>query len=130
MSEASVLNQVRLVASRLGWRIWRNNKGAGKLENGSFIRWGLCNESAAVGSHIRSADLIGIRPVVITPAMVGQVIGQFVSVEVKAEGWRPSATDKHELAQRRWADLVNSMGGYAVITCEPDSLVDETVIRG
>jgi len=126
MSESAILNQVRLVASRLGWRIWRNNKGAGKLENGSFVRWGLCNESAAVGSQIRSADLIGIRPVVITQAMIGQTIGQFVSVEVKAPGWRPSATNEHETAQRRWATLINELGGYAVIT----NNVDEAVNKG
>ena len=126
MSESAVLTDIRLAASRLGWRLYRNNKGAGKLENGSFVRWGLCNESAAVGSKIRSADLIGIRPVVITQAMVGQTIGQFVSVEVKAPGWRPSATNEHEIAQRRWATVINELGGYAVIT----NNVDEAVNKG
>lgn len=125
MSESAVLTDIRLAASALGWRLYRNNKGAGKLENGSFVRWGLCNESAAVGSRIRSADLIGIRPVVITQAMVGQTIGQFVSIEVKSPGWRPSATDEHETAQRRWATLINELGGYAVITNNVDSFVNK-----
>jgi len=122
LSESAVSSNVRIAASRRGWRLWRNNKGAGKLENGSFIRWGLCNESAVVGAQVRSADLIGIRPVTITPDMVGQVIGQFVSVEVKAEGWKPSATNTHEQAQQRWADLINTLGGYAVIINNEDKL--------
>lgn len=124
MSESAVLTDIRLAASRLGWRLYRNNKGAGKLENGSFIRWGLCNESAAVGAQVRSADLIGIRPVLITQDMVGQMIGQFVSVEVKAPGWKPSATNEHEIAQRRWASLINGLGGYAVITASVDAIVN------
>lgn len=116
LSETSVITDVRLAASAAGWRVWRNNRGAGKLENGNFIRWGLCNDSAAVGTHVRSADLIGIRPVLITQAMVGSTIGQFVSIEVKRPGWKPSAGDEHEQAQRRWADMINSMGGYAIFS--------------
>ena len=37
--EAEVQNQVRLLASKEGWRLWRNNVGAGELQNGSFVRW-------------------------------------------------------------------------------------------
>ena len=116
LGETSVITDVRLAASAAGWRVWRNNRGAGKLENGNFIRWGLCNDSAAVGTHVRSADLIGIRPVLITQAMVGSTIGQFVSIEVKRPGWKPSAGDEHEQGQRRWADMINSMGGYAIFS--------------
>lgn len=116
LSETSVTTDVRLAASAAGWRVWRNNRGAGKLENGNFIRWGLCNDSPAVGTHVRSADLIGIRPVLITQAMVGSTIGQFVSIEVKRPGWKPSAGDEHEQAQRRWAHMINSMGGYAIFS--------------
>lgn len=116
LRETSTTTNVRLAASAAGWRLWRNNRGAGKLENGNFVRWGLCNDSAAVGTHVRSADLIGIRPVLITQAMVGTTLGQFVSIEVKRPGWKPAAGDEHEQGQRRWADLVNSMGGYAIFS--------------
>lgn len=118
MTEAEVQQELRKLAAGLGWAVWRNNKGAGKLENGNFVRWGLCNDSAALGAHIRSADLVGIRPVLIGPEHIGQTIGQFVSIECKAGGYRPRNTE-HEVAQRRWRDLILKLGGYAVITGDP-----------
>ena len=111
-NEAAVSVQVRLEASRLGLRLWRNNVGAGYMQDGSFLRWGLANDSAAVNARLKSADLIGIRPVLITPQMVGAVLGQFVSREVKASNWRWRGTDR-EQAQMAWAELVNSLGGDA-----------------
>ena len=114
-SEAAVSNLVRLEASRLGGRLWRNNVGAGKLENGSFVRWGLANDSAALNARCKSADLIGIRPVLITPAHIGKTIGQFMSREVKAVGWKWRATER-EKAQGKWADMINALGGDACFT--------------
>lgn len=111
-SEAAVQNQVRLEASRKGGRLWRNNVGAGYSEDGAFIRWGLANDSAQVNKVIKSADLIGLRPVLIEQRHVGLVIGQFVSREVKAAGWRYGGTDR-EVAQLNWATLVNTLGGDA-----------------
>jgi len=115
MTEAEIQQEIRKLAAERGWAIWRNNKGAGKLENGSFLRWGLCNDSAALGARVRSADLVGIRPVLIVPEHVGRTLGQFVSIECKASGWRPGNTE-HEVAQRRWRDLILRHGGHAVIT--------------
>ena len=114
--ESHAQTQVRLAASRAGARLWRNNCGGGKLENGSFVRWGLANESEAVNRNIKSADLIGIRPVLITPDQVGQTLGVFVSREVKPLGWRFHPNDPHEAAQERWAALVRSFGGDAAFT--------------
>ena len=103
---------IRMEASRKGLAMWRNNVGAGKLDNGSFVRWGLANDSTAVNTQIKSADLIGIRRVLITPELVGCVIGQFVSREVKHPGWRYTGTER-ERAQLAWAELVLSFGGDA-----------------
>ena len=116
MSEAGAQAAVRLAAAQAGTVLWRNNSGAGYLRDGSFIRWGLANDSLAVNRNVKSADLIGIRPVLIGPEHVGQVLGVFVSREVKAPGWRPSPTDKREAAQRNWAELVRSLGGDAAFT--------------
>jgi hypothetical protein len=112
VSEAAVQTIVRLEASRKGCRLWRNNVGAGYLQDGSFIRWGLCNDSAQLNKRIKAADLVGIRPVVITPGHVGRTIGQFLSREVKVAGWKLGNSDR-EQAQVRWAEMINALGGDA-----------------
>ena len=112
LSEAAVQVNVRLEASNKGLRLWRNNLGAGYMQDGSFIRWGLANESTAMNRTIKSHDLIGIRPIRITEAHIGQLIGQFVSREIKPGYWNYSGND-HELAQLKWAELVISLGGDA-----------------
>jgi hypothetical protein len=111
-SEAAAQMDVRVEASEKGMRVWRNNVGAGYMEDGTFLRFGLANDSPAINAKIKSADLIGIRPVVITQAMVGSMIGQFVSREIKKPGWRYAGTDR-ERAQLAWANLINSFGGDA-----------------
>ncbi len=112
ISEAAVQSIVRLEATRVGARLWRNNVGATHTPEGSFIRYGLANESSTVNARVKSADLIGIRPVHITRGHVGCIIGQFVSREVKAGNWRYTGTDR-EQAQLRWAELILSFGGDA-----------------
>ena len=112
MSEAGVQSRIRLEAARAGCYLWRNNVGALPTEGGRWLRYGLANDSKAANKKIKSADLIGIRPVLITPAHVGHVIGQFLSREVKEGGWRFSGTER-ETAQLAWAELVTAKGGDA-----------------
>lgn len=112
ISEAANSNAIRIEASLKGMRMFRNNVGAATTDSGSFIRFGLANDSKKVNSEIKSADLIGIRPVSILPEHVGRVIGQFVSREVKAQDWKYTGTDR-EIAQLRWAQLIASFGGDA-----------------
>ena len=110
--EAQAQAQVRLEASKRGWRLWRNNSGAGKLENGSFIRWGLSNDSAAVNAVCKGSDLIGLRPVLIGPEHVGRTLGQFVAREIKAPGWKYAGTPR-EVAQLKFMEIVVALGGDA-----------------
>lgn len=119
-SEASITNIVRVEASKKGCRLWRNNVGATKTENG-WIRYGLANESGKMNKYIKSADLIGIKPVVITQEHLGATIGQFISREVKAANWTYKNTE-HERAQLRWIELITGLGGDACFTNKEGSL--------
>lgn len=113
VSEAAVQAAVRLEAGQKRVLLWRNNVGALLDKRGIPVRYGLANDSAQMNAHIKSADLIGIRPVLITQAHVGTTIGQFVSREVKEVGWRFNPGDQHERAQLTWAELVTAAGGDA-----------------
>ena len=114
-SEAAVQNRVRLAAAARGWRLWRNNVGAYEDQSGAWVRYGLCNDSPALNARVKSADLIGIAPRVIQPGDVGSLIGQFVIVEVKHEGWKWTGSGR-EQAQAAWAALVQSAGGLSTFS--------------
>lgn len=120
-NETAVVQAIRVEAAQKGLRLFRNNNGATYDENGRFIRYGLANDSEAVNKRIKSADLVGIRPIIIGPHHVGHKIGQFVSRECKAPGWRFSNTPR-EQAQQRWAELVLSLGGDAAFATAVGSL--------
>ena len=112
-SEAAVQSRVRVAASAAGMRVWRNNIGVfHDPERNIYVRYGLANESPQVNAMLKSADLIGIRPRIVQPQDVGLLIGQFVSFEVKHEGWKWRGDD-HEVAQSNWANLVLALGGEA-----------------
>lgn len=122
LSEGAIQTNVRLEASRLGIRLWRNNVGvAHDPEQGMYVRYGLANESKQMNEVIKSGDLIGIRPITVTQDHVGRVIGQFVSREVKHGKWRYSGTPR-EVAQMNWINIVNIMGGDAMFVTGEGSL--------
>lgn len=120
-NESTIQALVRLEAAARGLALWRNNVGALPDPRGVPVRFGLANDSAAVNANVKSADLIGIRPVLITPDMVGRTIGQFLSREVKAPGWVYRGTAR-ELAQLRWIEIVTAHGGDAAFCTGPGSL--------
>lgn len=111
-SEAAIMQQARLDATKSGGRLWRNNVGAVRTDTGSFIRFGLCNSSAKLNAKIKSSDLIGIRPVVIATKDVGATVGQFMAIECKKSQWGYTGTT-NEVAQLKFIMLVQSLGGYA-----------------
>ena len=133
MNETSFLTQVKMhYQNKLGALLFRNNKGVlypdpcthpsnkkrGRCKcplykRGRPVRFGLCNESPAVGKEFRSADLIGVLPYTVEPEDVGKQIGVFFSVEVKKAGAR--VPKEHREGQARWAKLLNSEGADARI---------------
>ena len=111
-SESAVVNRARLRASGAGGRLWRNNIGVATHENGNVVRYGLCNDSAALNREVKSSDLIGVTPVRISSAHFGMTLGVFTARECKPVGWRYSGVGR-EKAQLAFIELVNSMGGDA-----------------
>lgn len=113
-SETAVQTRIRLEASKKGCRLWRNNVGAfdARFPPSPGTRWGLCNETKAMNENIKSSDLIGVRPLLITQNHVGGIVGQFIAREVKAANWSYSGTQREE-AQLNFLNLVASMGGDA-----------------
>lgn len=113
-SEAANSVKTRLAASRAGARLWRNNVGATYTKDGAFVRYGLANESAQMNKLLKSADLIGIRPTLITSQHVGHTLGVFLSREIKRDTWTFSGTERDH-AQAAWVNLILSLGGDAAI---------------
>lgn len=120
-SEAWVQSVVRLEASEKGVKLFRNNVGVLEDKTGRPVRYGLGNDSPKMNEVIKSGDLIGLKSIIVTPAMVGHCFGQFVSIECKSPGWQFTGTGR-EKAQLAWANLVNSMGGMACFATGPGTL--------
>lgn len=110
--ESAVQNAVRLEAARKGIHLWRNNVGSLLDARGIPVRYGLANDSKALNERLKSADLIGWRPLTVQQHMIGWTVAQFVSRECKAPGWRYSGNER-EAAQLAWAQLVLRAGGDA-----------------
>ena len=118
VSEAAVQQQIRLEAFRRGEALWRNNNGATFDEGGRLIRYGLANDSKAMSAKLKSSDLIGITPRVVTIQDVGHTLGIFTSIEVKRPGWAFRGNNR-EQAQLAWIQLVKKLGGRAQFATSP-----------
>lgn len=118
-SESRQQALVRLDAARCQVWLTRNNVGCLNDNRGVPVRYGLWNESSKQNEAVKSSDLIGIRPVVITHEHVGRTIGQFVARECKHEGWRYSPRDKRSTAQLAFINFINSKGGDAAFATGP-----------
>ena len=105
--EQAIMQRVMLAASRLGWRVFRNNVGVLPDRRGVPVRYGLCPGSA---------DLVGWRAITVTQEMVGKTVAQFVALEVKTQ--RGRVRDD----QRRWLDALQADGGHALVVRDPDEV--------
>lgn len=122
MKEAAAASYIRLDAAQQGIELFRNNVGVLPNQNGTPVRYGLCNESAAMNREIKSSDYIGIQPVYITPEMVGTIVGVAIAIETKDTDWTfPEPSNKKEyercVAQSRFHDIVRKAGGRAGFAC-------------
>ena len=109
-NESTIQAEVRAVFSTNGGIIWRNNSGVLPSADGRPVRFGLGNDSSRINKVMKSADLIGIVPMVILPEHVGMTVGVFAAIEAKAEGWVYSGKGR-ETAQANFLKKVTSLGG-------------------
>ena len=120
-SEAWAQQQIRLKFAKAGGMAWRNNVGATPArcpdcgEKQRPLRYGLANDSQQLNERIKSSDIIGVIPRLITSDMIGTTIAQFASVEAKRPGWK-FAGNEHETAQAAWLALIAKIGGYATFS--------------
>lgn len=123
ISEAQIQQAIRLAAPNLGIYLWRNNSGAMIDNNGRAVRYGLGNDSHKINKHMKSSDLIGITPVLITEKHIGQTLGVFTSVEVKREGW-VKPTNERDRAQEQWLRIIVGAGGIGFFATDPTHVVE------
>ena len=110
--ETRLRNDVHEALGNEGVVLFRNNVGAAKITDcnchvSRVVKYGVC--------YPGGADLIGFRPVKITPAMVGKTVAVFVAVETKVKNRQCTPEQRNFLARVREA------GGIA---CESRVLAD------
>jgi hypothetical protein len=106
MNETNLMNTIMLAPH--GCRLFRNNTGAIKDQTGRLVRFGLCKGSS---------DLIGFKPVTITPEMVGRQVAVFTAIEVKTPDGKPTPEQLHFL------NRVKELGGIAGIARSVDDVL-------
>jgi hypothetical protein len=104
--ETVIQQNIRLALGKISnVRVFRNNVGSVKTDDGRVVNFGLCKGSS---------DLVGWQSVTVTPDMVGQKIARFVAIEVKSQKNKPTPQ------QQAFIDRVNADGGIAGIARSAD----------
>lgn len=110
--ETNIQTEILLNSHKVpGLTLFRNLVGGFVTQSGGFVKTGLAKGSG---------DCIGYQVVTITPKMVGMIIAQFVSVEVKTR-----RRGSEEFAKQvEWKDKVNSRGGKAIVARTVEDLIE------
>ena len=115
-NESSIQNEILIALSEAGHYCLRVNSGqawGGEVLAHDGSKLLLAHPTKIMLAPPGTSDIIGCRSVLITPAMVGQTIAQFVAVEVKRPGEKP---EKH---QERYLALMRSRGAVAGVARSP-----------
>lgn len=111
MSETDLQRRIQLELSDLDTRLWRNN--VGNFWQGTVISQTANTVTLGHPRRVQcglvpgASDLIGLRSVVITPAMLGKRLAIFSAIEVKSIHGRASED------QINFVETILSLGGRA-----------------
>lgn len=127
MREAELKKRIRVIFSRITRGVTFCNP-VGIAFTGDLIKqnndiFTIKGRKITYGLGRGTPDLIGIRPVIITPEMVGKKMGQFVGIETKNPNWKFRNTE-HEKEQLKHIELINNLGGLAGFVKTEDDLSD------
>ena len=127
MKESSILKQVRLEATKRG-RFVRVNVGQGWTGKVTRIaRRGMVDVDAGdvvirqarpfqAGPPAGTADLLGVTRVVVTPEMVGKVIGVATAIETK------TAKGRQRDEQKTFERVMVAQGGLYILARSADDV--------
>ena len=107
MKEGALSCLFRTLASKSGFRLFRNNVGTARYTSKEGKKY-----SVKYGLMEGSGDLIGWVPITIQQHHVGRKMAVFCSVEIKTEG--TSTPKKRAKKQKAWHDTVKRMGGISL----------------
>ena len=108
--ETNLQNQIMLTMSKAGMLVYRQMVGKFRpIYNNSVISVGVPG----------MADIGAIKPITITPDMVGKTIGVAVNVEVKTE------TGKQQNNQKIWETSFKSKGGVYIVSRDHKTVIQE-----
>lgn len=97
--ETNVWKTLQIELSKIGFRLFRNQRYKGKTEKGFYVDTGIGGN----GGH----DLIGYRIITITPDMVGKKIAQIATIETKY------GKGKASKEQILFCDAIKNNGGFS-----------------
>ena len=113
MKEKSLLNDIQLLASSLGHRLFRNNNGLAysgqvlRLKNGDIL---IKNpRPIKYGLGVGSGDLFGGTQITVTPNMVGHKILVVTNYEAKTKNTKTTQE------QNAFHEMIKSLGGISII---------------
>jgi homoaconitase/3-isopropylmalate dehydratase large subunit len=102
MTEADIMRQIFRALSKGTIRLFRNNSGKLRNENGQLISFGM---------GVGSSDIIGIN-------MQSNGVGRLCAIEVKVPGGKPTQ------AQQDFIDMIIAMGGQAGVAHSVEEAVE------
>lgn len=125
--EQLATQKVRLSASSLNARVFRNNSGGCVDSTGRMIKFGLGNDGTKASKVLKFGDYIGWTTITITKEMIGQKVAVFTNLEIKPDGHLDKTLQaagrlgSREHYQWQTCEMVKACGGFAgFVTNEND----------